>query len=105
MKPGYGHVVPVTTWGYLAVTFYALVGVPLMLVFLANVGDLMARGFRLCYGRVCCYICWKRRRANYELNRQRITGLRQSRVAQNAWMMRNSSELLSCFSPARPTLA
>lgn len=57
-----------------------------MLMFLANIGDVMARFFRLAYGRGCCYFCWKKRKANYELNRQRIRDIREGRVAKNAWM-------------------
>uniref|UniRef100_A0A915KFW2 Potassium channel domain-containing protein n=1 Tax=Romanomermis culicivorax TaxID=13658 RepID=A0A915KFW2_ROMCU len=82
---GYGHVCPTTSLGQTVTIFYALAGVPLMLMFLANIGDLMARVFRLAYGRCCCYICWKKRKENYEINRRRITDMRQSRLAQRAW--------------------
>ena len=46
---GYGHIAPRTRTGRVLTICYALVGVPLMLVFLARVGDTMAGGFRRVY--------------------------------------------------------
>ena len=43
---------------------YALVGIPLMIVFTAHIGDLMADAFRWMYSRVCCRWCRVRRRDN-----------------------------------------
>lgn len=63
---------PVTETGQLVCIFYALVGIPLMLMFLANIGDAMAKAFRIIYGRGCCYLCRKKRRENYEMNRKAI---------------------------------
>lgn len=50
---GYGSVAPRTVWGRLITIVYALVGIPLMLVYLSTVGDVLARSFRRLYGRVC----------------------------------------------------
>jgi hypothetical protein len=36
---------------------YAVLGIPLTLLCLTNIGDLMAHGFRLLYGKVCCGYC------------------------------------------------
>ncbi|CAH1118685.1 unnamed protein product [Phaedon cochleariae] len=49
---GYGSVSPRTAWGKLAAVLYALVGVPLMLLYLSAAGDALARGFRRLYGRL-----------------------------------------------------
>jgi hypothetical protein len=50
---GYGSVAPRTPWGKVITIVYALIGIPLMLVYLSTVGDVLARNFRRLYGRVC----------------------------------------------------
>lgn len=56
---GYGHIAPKTTWGKIVTIFYAILGIPLMLLCLSNIGDVMATSFRFLYWRVCCYVCTK----------------------------------------------
>nr|CDS26041.2 potassium channel subfamily K 8 [Hymenolepis microstoma] len=58
---GYGEVVPVTKYGRLATIFYGLFGIPMMLLFLTNLGSLMADVFRILYKRLCC-CCIKKRK-------------------------------------------
>ncbi|XP_021937709.1 uncharacterized protein LOC110838648 [Zootermopsis nevadensis] len=50
---GYGSVAPRTPWGKVITIIYALIGIPLMLVYLSTVGDVLARNFRRLYCRVC----------------------------------------------------
>jgi hypothetical protein len=50
---GYGSVAPRTPWGKVMTIIYALIGIPLMLVYLSTVGDVLARNFRRLYGRLC----------------------------------------------------
>lgn len=57
---GYGHLAPKTTWGKVATIFYAILGIPLMLLCLSNIGDVMATSFRFLYWKVCCYVCEKK---------------------------------------------
>ncbi|XP_069956089.1 potassium channel subfamily K member 18 isoform X2 [Cherax quadricarinatus] len=57
---GYGHIAPKTDWGKVVTIFYAIPGVPLMMLCLANIGDGMAHSFRFLYWKVCCYACTKR---------------------------------------------
>lgn len=58
--PGYGHIAPKTPWGKVVTIFYAVLGIPLMLICLSNIGDIMATSFRFLYWRVCCYMCTKK---------------------------------------------
>ncbi|KAJ9584750.1 hypothetical protein L9F63_020900, partial [Diploptera punctata] len=50
---GYGSVAPRTPWGKIITIVYALIGIPLMLVYLSTVGDVLARNFRRLYSRLC----------------------------------------------------
>nr|XP_031838304.1 uncharacterized protein LOC116429463 isoform X2 [Nomia melanderi] len=56
---GYGHIAPKTKNGKVVTIFYAILGIPLMLLCLSNIGDIMASSFRFLYWRVCCYVCTK----------------------------------------------
>ncbi|XP_076340207.1 potassium channel subfamily K member 18-like [Tachypleus tridentatus] len=56
---GYGNIAPKTPWGKLVTLLYAIVGIPLMLLCLSNIGDAMAQSFKFIYWKVCCYLCIK----------------------------------------------
>ncbi|KAJ8917286.1 hypothetical protein NQ315_002303 [Exocentrus adspersus] len=53
VEEGYGSVSPRTTWGKLVTIIYALIGIPLMLLYLSATGDVLARSFRKLYGKMC----------------------------------------------------
>ncbi|XP_022246034.1 uncharacterized protein LOC106462919, partial [Limulus polyphemus] len=55
----YGNIAPKTPWGKLVTLLYAIVGIPLMLLCLSNIGDAMAQSFKFIYWKVCCYLCIK----------------------------------------------
>jgi hypothetical protein len=54
---GYGHITPKTNWGRLVTILYALVGIPLTLLTVSNLGSIMATAFRFLYKNVCCGLC------------------------------------------------
>ncbi|XP_063622318.1 uncharacterized protein LOC134794435 [Cydia splendana] len=76
---GYGHIAPKTQTGKVVTIFYAILGIPLMLLCLSNIGDVMASSFRFLYWRVCCYVCTrppKRRRRHQPSIRRSVRGSR-----------------------------
>ena len=61
MVLGYGVIAPKTQWGRLVCIAYAIIGLPIMLICLASVGDVMANIFRFSYATVCCCGCCRRK--------------------------------------------
>ena len=51
---GYGHICPKSFEGQLFTIIYALVGMPLLMLFLGNVGNAMGDGIKYSYSRMCC---------------------------------------------------
>jgi hypothetical protein len=83
--------VPKTDQGKLATILYAIIGIPLMLVFLSTIGDIMAHAFKFFYWKVCCTICFrprvkriskKQRRRRKE--RRRLRAVRRQEKAKMA---------------------
>lgn len=54
---GYGKLSPKTFAGQICTILYAVVGIPIMLLFITNLGTLLASIFRVSYDTICCYIC------------------------------------------------
>lgn len=50
---GYGNISPRTDRGKLMTILYAIIGIPLMLLYLTNIGDILAKSFRYVYGGLC----------------------------------------------------
>ncbi|KAM7315335.1 TWiK family of potassium channels protein 7 [Ixodes scapularis] len=53
LTPRYGNIAPKTNWGKMVTILYAIVGIPLMLLYLTNIGDILARAFKYVYGQLC----------------------------------------------------
>lgn len=66
---GYGHMVPITPIGKIITIVYAVIGVPLFLLYLSNIGEIFATSFKWTYSRICkCQILrGHRRRAQYRV--------------------------------------
>ncbi|VDN08764.1 unnamed protein product [Dibothriocephalus latus] len=54
---GYGHAVPKTNIGKLLTIGYALIGIPLVFLYLTNIGDYLATLFRTLYAKICRRCC------------------------------------------------
>ncbi|EAA13189.5 AGAP004718-PA [Anopheles gambiae str. PEST] len=50
---GYGNIVPRTEWGKIATIFYTIIGMPLFLLYLSNIGDILAKSFKWIYAKFC----------------------------------------------------
>ena len=51
---GYGHISPKSDNGQLFTIIYALIGMPLLMMFLGNIGNLFGDGIKYSYSRICC---------------------------------------------------
>lgn len=54
---GYGHITPRSPEGQLATVIYAIIGIPLNFITIANIGSLMAKAFRFLFKNVFCRRC------------------------------------------------
>ncbi|XP_013196116.1 potassium channel subfamily K member 18 [Amyelois transitella] len=50
---GYGHLSPRTSWGKVTTILYTLLGMPLFLLYLSNLGELLAQWCKCLYALVC----------------------------------------------------
>ena len=55
---GYGNLTPKTALGKMVTCLYALIGIPLMLLCLSNLGQLMAASLQFAFNRFYCCTCY-----------------------------------------------
>ncbi|KAJ8917298.1 hypothetical protein NQ315_002316 [Exocentrus adspersus] len=70
---GYGNIFPRTPQGKITTIVYAIIGMPLFLLYLSNIGDIMARSFKWIYANLClCRWCpgVAKRRAERRMRRE-----------------------------------
>ena len=60
--PGYGNIAPRTSSGQMFCMVYTVFGLALMMLFLANIGNMLARAIKTGYSRLLCRWCRVRRR-------------------------------------------
>lgn len=83
---GYGNVAPRTEWGKLTTIVYAIVGMPLFLLYLSNIGDILAKSFKWIYTRVClCRGCpgtesFRKKRVKQQLKQQQKQDIQLSKM-------------------------
>ncbi|KAF5403116.1 hypothetical protein PHET_03532 [Paragonimus heterotremus] len=54
----YGHITPSTFWGRISCIIYGVIGIPMMLIYLAIIGNLLAKAFRIIYVNIICCRCF-----------------------------------------------
>jgi hypothetical protein len=66
---GYGHITTKTVQGKIATILYSAFGVPLMMLFVANIGSTMARMFAFVFSRITMLFCcrWKNKKKRRSL--------------------------------------
>ncbi|XP_072181074.1 uncharacterized protein [Diadema setosum] len=111
---GYGHIAPLTWYGQLFCMLYALVGIPLMLLVLTNVGRVMATSARLLYrmytSRLCKRVrCGKRGKSKKKKRKkqaknalQRKGSTRSTKGTQNKKKARKGSKKSSKKGAQKP---
>ena len=53
MLPGYGNLVPRTPLGKVVTMLYSLLGIPIMFIYVATIGSILAKGFKYTYTKLC----------------------------------------------------
>lgn len=69
---GYGNIAPKTDVGKVVTIFYALLGIPLMLLCLTNIGNLLARSFKFAYSKLCNFcVLFRNPRRQHNITNQK----------------------------------
>jgi hypothetical protein len=93
---GYGNIAPKTHWGRVVTILYAMVGMPLFLVWASQMGSLLAQTFQFFYANVCCALCrhGKRRKAT-----ALAAKAKRQEEKDKAMVMANTEEGASNYAP------
>ncbi|XP_037030041.1 TWiK family of potassium channels protein 18 [Bradysia coprophila] len=96
---GYGNICTRTEIGKVATIVYAMIGMPLFLLYLSNIGDILAKSFKWIYAKVfLCRICpgVAKRRALRE--RRKIRALAQNNINERDYHIEEALENISTIS-------
>ncbi|XP_011196553.1 TWiK family of potassium channels protein 18 isoform X1 [Zeugodacus cucurbitae] len=89
---GYGNISPKSDWGKLVTILYAIIGMPLFLLYLSNIGDVLAKSFKWIYSKVClCRICPGVARRRIIRERRKLRRLAISKALQDMESRRDTS--------------
>jgi hypothetical protein len=72
---GYGQISPKTVPGQLFCICYAILGIPIFVIFAGNISGFLAKSFRLFYSRILCGICYiskERKKKQEKLAKQQL---------------------------------
>ncbi|XP_073811198.1 potassium two pore domain channel sandman [Musca autumnalis] len=105
---GYGNISPRSDWGKLVTILYAIIGMPLFLLYLSNIGDVLAKSFKWIYSKVClCRICpgvarrrllRERRKLRAELMSRALAEMEESRPSKYTSSSSTSDSASSYYS-------
>ncbi|XP_076028793.1 two pore potassium channel protein sup-9-like [Oratosquilla oratoria] len=62
---GYGHISPTTDIGKVATIIYTIFGMPVFLLYMANMGDILAKSLKWSYSKIC--MC-KKKESKYDVS-------------------------------------
>ena len=66
---GYGHVYPLSENSQMMCMLYTVIGLPIAMVFLANIGGVFADILKYCFSRICCRWCRAKRKLSEKLGK------------------------------------
>ncbi|XP_036147671.1 TWiK family of potassium channels protein 18 [Monomorium pharaonis] len=87
---GYGNICPRTKWGKVVTIVYAIIGMPLFLLYLSNIGDILARSFKWTYARCCLCKCRRRQYGN-------AASARSSEISNDLTAKRDRWQVVSTY--------
>ena len=91
---GYGHIAPSTSIGKLVTIFYTIIGIPLFLLYLSNIGDIMATSFKWTYSRVCkCQVSYSSKIQNGLIKQNSINIFSHQCLSNNNQFHTGSKEI------------
>lgn len=78
-------------WGKIVTILYAIIGIPLMLFCLSNIGHAMAHSFKFIYWKCCCYLCVAPKRSQGSTQKRKSFRRRRLKVSQQFEMQSMSA--------------
>lgn len=83
-------------WGKIVTILYAIIGIPLMLFCLSNIGHTMANSFKFIYWKCCCYLCVKPKKIQRQRRRRMRRKIRKYRRNQQRDQILKQLQPITC---------